>query len=50
MIESENLENMFRYANWRAIITSHGMIETLGKSKATQKIKYTKYILVIDAA
>ena len=28
----------------------HGMIERLGKSKATQKIKYTKYILVIDAA
>ena len=28
----------------------HGMIETLRKSKATQKIKNTEYIQVIDIA
>ena len=48
MIESENLENMFRYVNWRTIITSHGVIETLGKSRGTQKIKYTEYIHVLS--
>ena len=28
----------------------HGMIETLGKSKATQKIKYTEYMHVLNVA
>ena len=45
-----NLENMFRYANWRVIITSSRYDETSGKNKATQKMKYTEYMQVIDVA
>ena len=46
----KNLENMFRYANRRVILHVHGIVETLGKSKATQKIKFMEYIHVIVVA
>ena len=48
MIENEKPWKHVSTANWRVII--HGMIETFGKSKVTQKIKYTEYIHVIDVA
>ena len=44
--ESEKSWKHFRYVKLQV----HGKIETSGKTRATQKIKYTEYIQVINVA